>query len=177
MGAPARILYPDGCLDATRPLLRLVPVTRTLSMPPASPSTARQWHNADLVPSPSYNPTPEIHAFHWNVFPDWHEDAKCRHVDNPDEMFFGEHENSRATMTVRQLREIKAYCHSCPVWETCLRSSLSRPERHGIWAGTSKRTRLRILSLIDSGQITIDIVVEDYKTGREKRYESIRHPQ
>jgi hypothetical protein len=98
-------------------------------------------------------------------------------VENPDEMFFGEHEDSRATMTVKQLREIKAYCRSCPVWETCLRSSLTQPERHGIWAGTSKRTRLRILSLIDSGETTITMVVEDYKEGREKRYESIRPPQ
>jgi WhiB family redox-sensing transcriptional regulator len=146
-------------------------------MPPASPSTASHWRSADLVPSQTYNPSPEIHSFHWDFFPSWHEEAKCRTAEKPDEMFFGEHEDSKTTMTVKQLREIKAYCRSCPVWETCLRHSLSKPERHGIWAGTSKRTRLRILSLIDSGDTSINMVVEDYKAGREKRYESIRHPQ
>jgi hypothetical protein len=177
MGQPQRISSPDGCSVVTRPTLRLVGVIRTSLTLPVSPSTARKWVNADLLPSTSYNPSPEVHSFHWNFFPEWHQDAKCRSVENPDEMFFGEHEDSRATMTVKQLREIKAYCRSCPVWETCLRSSLTQPERHGIWAGTSKRTRLRILSLIDSGETTITMVVEDYKEGREKRYESIRPPQ
>lgn len=93
-------------------------------------------------------------------------------------MFFGEGDDeTRTTMTVRQLREVKAFCRGCPVWETCLRHSLTKPERHGIWAGTSKRTRLRILSMLESGIVTIDIVVEDYQMGREKRYESIRYPQ
>jgi hypothetical protein len=95
-------------------------------------------------------------------------------------MFFGEGDDeTKTTMTVRQLREVKAFCHSCPVWETCLRHSLTKPERHGIWAGTSKRTRLRILSMLESETeiVTIDMVVDDYKAGREKKYESIRHPQ
>jgi WhiB family redox-sensing transcriptional regulator len=120
----------------------------------------------------------DVAVYHWSFFPDWHEDAKCRSVEDPDRIFFGEGGDSeRHTMTVKQLREIKAYCQSCPVWETCLRHSLTKPERHGIWAGTSKRTRLRILALIEMGETTIEVVISDYKEGRERRYESIRHPQ
>lgn len=134
------------------------------------------WISANDIEWPEYDPEPpEEREFKWSLFPEWHEDAKCRSVENPDDMFFGESEDeSRTTMTVSKLREVKAFCMSCPVWETCMRHALTQPERHGIWAGTSKRTRLRILLLLDSGEITVDQVVEDYKSGREKQYESIR---
>jgi hypothetical protein len=178
MAQPLRISSADGCEPVIPVTTVSARVTRTTSTRLVLRSSVRQWVNADLIPGDDWSPSPDVHAFKWQFFPEWHQDSKCRSVSvqDADRLFFGERdeEGIKATMTVKELREIKAFCQSCPVWETCLRHSLSTPERHGIWAGTSKRTRLRILVLIDSGDTTIDQVVEDYKAGREKRYESIR---
>jgi hypothetical protein len=178
MARPRRNWLPVGCEQVFPVTTSNVVEIKISSTPPVSPSTAKRWVNADTIPGDDWTPSPDIRTFKWEFFPEWHQDAKCRSVSisDADRLFFGERdeEGIKATMTVKELREIKVFCRSCPVWETCLRSSLSKPERHGIWAGTSKRTRLRILVLIDSGDITIDDVVEDYKAGREKRYESIR---
>lgn len=167
-GSPRSILLTPG------PVIEI----RTSSTPPPLPSTAR-WISADRLPDDDFVPEQtEAKPYKWGIFPDWHEDAKCRSVSvkDSDEMFFGESEDhTKTTMTVSKLREVKEFCRSCPVYETCLRHSLSTPERHGIWAGTSKRTRLRILALIDSGKTTVEAVVQDYLAGRERKYESIRH--
>lgn len=125
-----------------------------------------------------YNPDPDDKVVTWlNLSPDWHEDAKCRStsVEDADKIFFGETgDHKRTSLTISRIREVKEFCKSCPVFSECLTHALSTPERHGIWAGTSKRTRLRILAMIDTGQTTIPVVVADYLEGREKKYESIR---
>jgi WhiB family redox-sensing transcriptional regulator len=171
-----RTMYPGGSQKSI--LLTPGPVIeiRISSTQPASPSTAR-WISANSLPDDDYIPeTPEQQPYRWGFFPEWHDDAKCRSVSNPDDMFFGESDDhTKTTMTVSKLREVKEFCRSCPVFETCLRHALTTPERHGIWAGTSKRTRLRILALIDSGRATVEAVVQDYLAGRERKYESIRH--
>lgn len=111
----------------------------------------------------------------WNArAPKWHAKAKCKDLENPDEMFFGGGEQDQP-VTKSKLREAKKYCADCPVFADCLNHALTEPERHGIWAGTSKRARMRILMMVSDGLVTIPQVVEDYLQGREKRYESIRH--
>ena len=108
-------------------------------------------------------------------FPEWHLDALCRNVENPDDMFFGESEDqTRTTMTITKIKQVKKFCRSCPVFETCLTHALSYPEKYGIWAGTSRRTRLRIFSMVDAGSTTVETVISDYLNGREKKYESVR---
>jgi hypothetical protein len=133
---------------------------------------------ADLIASPDHYVEPEYtqRKFSWaDLMPDWHEDAKCRSIENADDTFFGEIEDQeRTSLTITKIRAVKEYCKSCPVFEQCLSHALSTPERHGIWAGTSKRTRLRILAMIEIGATSIAEVVEDYLEGRERRYESIR---
>jgi hypothetical protein len=116
--------------------------------------------------------------YRWRAFPEWHEKSLCGRLDpkKADEIFFGEGDNpTRATMTITQLKAVKSFCRDCPVFTECLTHSLVTPERHGIWAGTSKRTRLRILVLLDLREVTIPEVVQDYREGRERKYESIRH--
>jgi WhiB family redox-sensing transcriptional regulator len=169
-------MWLDGCDDVILPTLKLVPVTRTSSMPPASPSTGRRWIRADLLPDDSWSPTPEEqHDFQWDYFPAWHAEAKCRTVDKPDDMFFGENDDhTKTSLTITKIREVKSFCRGCPVFTECLTHALTAPERHGIWAGTSKRTRMRVLALVESGETTIPEVVADYLAGREKKYESIR---
>jgi WhiB family redox-sensing transcriptional regulator len=168
---------PTGC-ERVFPITTVsVTVIRTSSMPPALPSTA-VWMRADLVTIPDYYVEPEYtqRKVSWSdLMPEWHEDAKCRSIENADDTFFGEIEDSdRTSLTITKIRAVKEYCRQCPVFTECLIHALTTPERHGIWAGTSKRTRLRILDLIDEGVVTITQVVEDYQEGREKRYESIR---
>jgi len=128
------------------------------------------------VPSDPWVPTPtEVRDYKWALFPEWHASALCRTIDKPDEVFFGERDDSHKTsLTVIQIREVKSFCRQCPVFQDCLEHALTTPERHGIWAGTSKRTRLRILALVDLGEVTITEVIDDYLAGRERKYESIR---
>jgi len=177
MARRGRDWLPIGCEQVFPVSMPSAVETKTSSMPPLSPSTAK-WIPADQIPWEDYQPEVESKTYKWSIFPEWHEWSLCRGMDpkSADEMFFGESEDeSKTTMTVSKLREVKKFCLSCPVWETCLRHALSNPERHGVWAGTSKRTRLRILVLIESGDTTIDQVVDDYQSGRERKYESIRY--
>jgi len=182
MGQPQRISSPGGLLLATRPTLRLVPVIRTSSTPPASPCTERRWIRADLISTEASYPEPLVpeQAIRRKLIPLWHTDAKCRGTEKPDDMFFGEKDpdddgyTTRTSLTITKIREVKEFCRSCPVFVQCLTHALTMPERHGIWAGTSKRTRQRILALVDLKEITIAEVVGDYLEGRERKYESIR---
>jgi WhiB family redox-sensing transcriptional regulator len=180
MGQPQRISSPDGYAVVTRSTLRLVPVIRTSSTPPASPCTGKSWVRADLLPEEPWNPTPpETRDFKWASFPDWHQDAACRDIpeDKIDSMFFGETDDpSRTSLTITKIKEVKAFCRQCPVYSRCLEHSLTTPERHGVWAGTSKRTRGRILNLLHLGEVTLPEVIDDYVAGRERKYETIRHP-
>jgi WhiB family redox-sensing transcriptional regulator len=65
----------------------------------------------------------------WN--PAWAEDAACRGVD-PD-LFFPERGGA--------VDAALSTCAGCPVRAECLADALLRGERHGIWGGTSERTR------------------------------------
>jgi hypothetical protein len=141
------------------------------------------WTRADLVSTQDHYVAPEYteRRVSWaELMPSWHEDAKCRSIENADDTFFGEKDptdddySPRTSLTITKIRAVKEYCKTCPVFEACLTHALSTPERHGIWAGTSKRTRLRILAMIDVGTTSIAEVVGDYLEGRERRYESIR---
>jgi hypothetical protein len=142
----------------------------------------RVWVRADLLVTTQTYPEAVVteQVIRRNLMPEWHENAKCRTVEKPDDMFFGEKDpeedgyTTRTSLTITKIREVKEFCRSCPVFVQCLTHALTTPERHGIWAGTSKRTRGRILALVDLGEVTIIEVVQDYLEGREKKYESIR---
>ena len=178
MGQPARIKLPTGC-EQVFPLSTMVAVeTRTTSTRQQSPYTG--WQSAEPFThyDDQWQPEPEVKPeFHWVWFPEWHKQAKCSQSSphEADERFFGESiDHTRTSLTIIKIREVKAFCKTCPVFTECLTHSLATPERHGIWAGTSKRTRLRILALIEQGRTSIIQVVDDYLNGREKKYESIR---
>lgn len=178
MGQPQRISFRHGSFAFIPITITRAAVTRTTSTPRASRSTA-VWIRADLVQTDVPITTvsrAEPKTYIWaDLFPSWHNDARCRSVEKPDDMFFGEDENhNRTSLTVSKIREVKAFCKECPVFTECLTHALTTPERHGIWAGTSKRTRMRILDMITRGKTTVETVVGDYLAGRERKYESIR---
>ena len=64
----------------------------------------------------------------------WREFAAC--LDEDPELFFP-HESS-----VRQEREAKAVCRTCPVVDVCLSAALSyRGRVAGIWGATTEQER------------------------------------
>jgi WhiB family transcriptional regulator, redox-sensing transcriptional regulator len=178
MGQPARNSSPNGYPVHIPTGIASAVAIRTASTPRASRSTERRWVSADLVQidAPTIHPDLEERVLDWStLFPHWHTEARCRTVEKPNEMFFGESDDhTHTSLTITKIQEVKAFCKACPVFIDCLTHSLTTPERHGIWAGTSKRTRMRILALIHAGRTTVTTVVEDYVEGRERKYESIR---
>ena len=61
----------------------------------------------------------------------WKLRSACRGMET--DIFYPEHGKSNATA--------KAVCESCTVQDQCLDAALARPERHGIWGGTTERER------------------------------------
>ena len=68
--------------------------------------------------------------------PAWQRRAKCRGVGVA--LFFPERGESPA--------KAKALCDECPVRAECLDYALGRPEKFGVWGGTSDRQRRRLRS-------------------------------
>lgn len=107
-------------------------------------------------------------------FPEWHREAAC--VGHEEQTFFGARDTTeRPAVSMSDIARAKAICNECPVFRTCLETALGlrgeNREEYGIWAGTSGRTRKRIWELVDHGQITLEIVIEDICTGKGMRYE------
>lgn len=138
-------------------------------MQPAS----RSWVSANSLGTEVWDETEDVVQSGLRIIPPaWHQDARCSKLENPDAMFFPEIEGTNSTLTPSKLRIAKAFCSDCPVFQECLTHALTKPERHGVWAGTSKRVRAHILKLIEMGEVTVSQVVSDYMDGREERYES-----
>lgn len=66
--------------------------------------------------------------------PRWHQYAACR--GKPTSWFFPEKGDS--------VGKAKLVCAGCPVAAPCLEQALAG-EEHGVWAGTSRGTRRRIM--------------------------------
>lgn len=65
----------------------------------------------------------------------WQNDALCAEVD--PELFFPEKGGSN--------RDGKKICNVCEVKEECLQYALQNDQEHGIWGGTSKNERKRMM--------------------------------
>jgi WhiB family redox-sensing transcriptional regulator len=107
----------------------------------------------------------------WN-YPDWYHDGKC--VNLPLAMFFGE-ENETDTQLIGPgvLHRAQKICGSCPVRAQCLEYALDKHILHGIWSGTSGRTRARIWAMERRGEVTRAQVLVDFACGRGQRYEKL----
>jgi hypothetical protein len=73
-------------------------------------------------------------------------------------------------VTVADLARAQVMCFACPALRGCLQGSIERNERHGIWAGTSRRTRLRIRVMIATTDLTLDQVLDDFEAGHIDPY-------
>ena len=107
----------------------------------------------------------------WN-YPDWYDDGSC--VDLPLSMFFGE-ENEDDTQLIGPgvLHRAQKVCGACPVQSKCLAYALDKHILHGIWAGTSGRTRARVWAMERRGEVTRAEVLDDFGRGDGERYEKL----
>jgi WhiB family redox-sensing transcriptional regulator len=93
------------------------------------------------------------------------------------DVFFGEaNETDTQLIGPGVLSRAKRICDSCPVASQCLEHALGKRIQHGIWAGTSGRTRARIWTMERRGEVTRAEVLTDYAQGRRDRYERLRRP-
>jgi hypothetical protein len=77
--------------------------------------------------------------------------------------------------TIGTLAAARSVCFGCPALRACLRGALSRNERYGIWAGTSRRNRIRIRIMINDPDdpTTLDQVLNDFTNGATERYDQL----
>jgi len=121
-----------------------------------------QWQPASALGSyarlPLVVPPIEVprRQFPWPV---WHELAACRGAG--DRLFFGDDPDERPTLSRSDLAKARAICEQCPVARTCLAWALTKPERFGVWGGTSGRQRDRMLLEIEAGR-PVDQVIDGW---------------
>jgi WhiB family redox-sensing transcriptional regulator len=109
-------------------------------------------------------------------FLEWHRKAAC--LGWPERLFFGaEDPEVRPPITMNEIKQARRVCNTCPVYDNCLVHALTKREEFGIWAGTTGRTRKRIWNLVDTGQQTLDQVLENYRSGRRTQYEKMTAPE
>lgn len=98
--------------------------------------------------------------------PAWHSMALCDGMDQ--EIFFGATDvtKTKPAMTMTQLKQAREVCNACPVFRECLQYSLEEREQYGVWAGISRRTRLKLLEIINDEVVTISDVVDGYCKGK-----------
>jgi len=84
----------------------------------------------------------------------WHKDAAC--YRQGDELFF--HDGRAGAKPAEDAA--KQVCNDpCPVKAECMRASLEKRERYGVWGGLTPRERKNIFKQIDLGNTTVDEVV------------------
>jgi WhiB family redox-sensing transcriptional regulator len=98
----------------------------------------------------------------YDLYPGWHRDALC--VGERDELFFGASEpDIRPPYNLADIKRAKAMCGGCPVAAACLRSALQNREEYGVWAGTTRKQRRKMLAAIDSGITDVETLVRAYE--------------
>lgn len=99
--------------------------------------------------------------------PEWHWQGRC--FDTGVDNFFADDEPDFPARIAR-VRRASKLCDVCPVFTECLRWALENREEHGVWAGTSRRTRLKIFGLLDEGVVTVEDVIEVYLNGQGDQF-------
>lgn len=68
-----------------------------------------------------------------HAHPEWMSRGKCNGLD--PNLFFPERGDTAA------VQKAMAVCSACAVREECLQWAIENMEKHGIWGGTSERSR------------------------------------
>jgi len=96
------------------------------------------------------------------MIPDWYYQAACGSADKS--VFFGSSSpEDRPAYTLTTIKEARAMCAVCPVFNDCLTHAIKRREDYGLWAGTTMRQRKALFKKIDSGQTTEQEVLDSLR--------------
>jgi WhiB family redox-sensing transcriptional regulator len=108
----------------------------------------------------------------WQKYiPQWHNQALC--VGMEDERFFGKRDLTvRPSLTLTELKKAQELCSVCPVYRACLTHSLTKPEEYGVWGGTSRNMRLKILKAVELGLVKVEDIVDELCDMQERIKES-----
>ena len=77
----------------------------------------------------------------------WKTHAACR---GQDSLFYNEVDETKAMRRSKE-RHAKQFCSRCPVVNECLGHALLRPERYGVWGGTTEAERHRLADRTRTG--------------------------
>ena len=114
----------------------------------------------------------------WDRYmPSWHRQALCRKVEDWDDTFFGENpddDESRASLNQDRIRRASTVCHTCDVIRECAAHALTRPEDHGIWAGTTPKMRERARDLIQAGLMDLETVIDIIAEGNAHAFKDFQ---
>lgn len=94
--------------------------------------------------------------------PEWHLQAGCKTAQKS--VFFGSSSpDERPAYTLSSIREARAICASCEVFNECLAHAIRQREDYGLWAGTTMRQRRELFRSIDKHEVTEADVIEALK--------------
>ena len=97
-----------------------------------------------------------------SLMPEWHTRAACKATSKA--VFFGSSSpEERPAYTLTSIRQARAICEMCPVFNECLYQALTNREDYGLWAGTTMRQRKEIFRMVDRGTGTIAAVYDSMR--------------
>lgn len=133
-------------------------------MQPASLSMeSRSWKQPDELVYEDLPPgaDPLRYQNMLKLYPQWHAQARC--LGTSDTLFFGTNEpDVRPPYTLGDIKRARLLCADCPVARQCLSTALSNREEYGVWAGSTRKQRKRMLSRIDTATSNVDDEVEQH---------------
>lgn len=102
-----------------------------------------------------------------DLYPEWYFLGACR--DEDETKFFGNEDIAvRPSLTLTDLKSAQTICGSCPVFRQCITHALTLPEEYGVWGGTSRNMRLRILKAAETGLIRLSDMIEELCKAQER---------
>lgn len=128
----------------------------------------KTWHSLNEFGSEDLTDPAEKNIFPdmSKLWPEWHKRAACLNKAD-DTLFFGEPKNG--VYQPSGIKEAKAFCSRCPVFEECLRFALQNREAWGVWASTTNKERRLIFDGLDSGLFDLEEIVRDRLEDRDEQ--------
>lgn len=143
--------------------------------------TSRSWRSAnealrtEIVENSRPDGDEDVITPTWTKYmPAWHAEAACRGVEGADEVFFGENEETRASMNLDRQQRAQQICYECPVIRVCALHALTEPEDYGVWAGTTTKMRERARDLVTAGLMTIETVIDIIEEGNAHAFKKLQ---
>lgn len=135
---------------------------------PASLSTAEQssksWKHPDSLlytQEPAPTEEPPRYQNMASLFPDWHLDARC--AGESEAIFFGSSDPEvRPTYTLGMIKQARKLCSACPVARECLKAALMNKEEYGVWAGSTRKQRRKMLVRLETGISSVETEIEHH---------------